>query len=146
MLKKFLALSLIAASLLAAAPTKKAHAGIILLAAPFVANEMTGVETGLTFAGGVVAFVAGITTASNSMMILDAQTADPKLMKELAARYPFLDNTAALEKLARALQNGCVPVKGTVGYASLSEMEIRDIVADQDLNEFEISRLVEDLI
>ena len=152
-MKKILAMAVVAATLSAAMPVKKAEAGIMFATQAnqlFRGQDEVG-KVGL-FIGVYMAMTGltvGVRGAGVTLILLDADgnVSKDALASSLSAKYPFVDDASVIANLADTIKDKYAAQKDARGNAlvSLSEDETRSILSGADLSENEIARVVQDL-
>lgn len=166
-LKKIISVLVFSSILMTTFPVKKAEAGIVVAAGSltmtFVGmdqhwkiskNDFNGdgsiyIGTPVFLAGGVVALVG--TFIANPLLIVlseDGSLSHSDLENVLTERYSFLNDREVISGLASALKlkvKAQKPERNGTTLISLSEAEVKAILAPLDLKSVEIATVINDL-
>lgn len=159
-LKKFLSVFLLAATLQFALPAKNAQAGLLFTAGVGVSDGTTGGQLLLCFGLTMVAPLAtGIVLAvkkigprwvtiplTAGLFFLDETGPfDPNSIEAgLQHRYTFIDNQLVLKQFASAIREKFQDANPLASkyYVSLNENEIRSILSPLDLSDDQLAHVV----
>lgn len=158
-IKKMMAVMLVAGVLQLVIPAKKAEAGIVAAGITMIFAGGNDVDSALSQGGMMVfgvGFVLGAIThgfggGTGWLIMLDADgnMNQDQMAQNLAARYDFIDNSEVINGLAATIKTK-FPSELKLDddqsyYVSLSENETRATLAGADLSEEEIAFVANDL-